>query len=337
MEEKRVEEIEIEDLPEEVKPVKSRAWLHILLIVLVATLLGILGYRVYKWNKGIEDDTDVSIINHDYDVECMDYILPADPHALEGREDDGVTTVVCLGNSPFSDDYGKEDNLANLIEKELGENAKVYNCSMDGSIMACAKESLGLEYAYDAFSLYWLSTVIALENDEAINGIADACAPSEQIKESLALLESIDFDKVDVIAIMYDATEFYWNMRIIDPDNDTNIRYITGALAASIQLIQEYLPHVRIMVMSPTFAYMVNEDGSYDDPDKFVNTYGSLATYAIKIGDTAYENSVSYIDNYYGSVNALNADQYLADNIHLNVEGRKLIAKRFVDCLRKYE
>ena len=34
----------------------------------------------------------------------MDYLQPLDPEMLEGHEDDGVTTVLALGNDLLSDD-----------------------------------------------------------------------------------------------------------------------------------------------------------------------------------------------------------------------------------------
>ena len=36
------------------------------------------------------------------DVEVLDSIIPLAPDKLEGHEDDGVTTILCLGNDPFS-------------------------------------------------------------------------------------------------------------------------------------------------------------------------------------------------------------------------------------------
>ena len=42
------------------------------------------------------------------------------------------------------------------------------------------------------------------------------------------------------------------------------------------------------------------------------------------------------MDNLYGSITEDNADEYLVDNLHLNVKGRKLIAKRFEYFLNYY-
>lgn len=43
--------------------------------------------------------------------------------------------------------------------------------------------------------------------------------------------------------------------------------------------------------------------------------------------------SVSFIDNFYGSVNEDNYLDYMTDYIHFNDAGRELLAQRFADCL----
>lgn len=294
--------------------------------------------RLIIWNIGTKDDTDVTINNPEYDVEPLDYILPLNPKLLEGREDDGITTVVCLGNAPFADDRNEEDNLASLIEKEMGENTVVYNCSIADSYVTAMRPSFSKEHVYDAFSFYWLTTAFTVDNTEILDtAIAETPDMPEETKESVELLKNIDFETVDVIAVMYDGNDYLGGRKTINQDNPTDIQYFTGALAAGIQLIQNTYPHIRIMVMSPTYAYALDENGEAVDSDLTDYGMGPLSTYAILQSNTCYDNSVSFIDNFFASVNADNASEYLEDHIHLNVKGRKLIAKRFVECLNLYK
>lgn len=306
-------------------------WAAVLIIVVIAAV------KLAIWNKGIQDDTDVTIDHPEYDIESMDYILPLNPKLLADREDDGITTVVCLGNAPFADKWNEKDNLAKLIEQELGENAKVYNCSVTDSYMTAMKPNLSYGHTYDVFSFYWLTTVIAVDNDEIVKAALDALPDaSEELKESMNTLMGIDFEKVDVIAVMYDGSDYLAGRNGINVDNPTDIQTFTGALKAGIELIQEFYPHIRIMVMSPTYAYALGENGEYESSDIVDYGRGTLATYAIFESDVCYESSVSYIDNLYASVNADNAPEYLEDYIHLNEKGRRLLARRFVECLNMY-
>lgn len=324
-----------EDTP---KKRKGKISLHYIFLGAAAFILICAAVRLAIWNKGIKDDTDVSISNPEYDIESMDYILPLNPQYLAGREDDGITTVVCLGNAPFADDRNEEDNLANLIEKELGENAKVYNCSVADSYMTAMRPTYSDEHIFDAFSFYWLTAAFAVDNWQVVDSALEALPEvSADLQESMDLLRSIDFEQVDVIAIMYDANDYLGGRKTINTDNPTDIQFFTGALAAGIQLIQQTYPHIRIMVMSPTYAYALGENGEYLSSDMTDYGVGPLATYAMLESNVCYENSVSYIDNLYSEMNANNASEYLEDHIHLNDKGRKLLARRFVECLNLYK
>lgn len=311
---------------------------HYVILGIVALIVLIVAFKLFMWNRGIKDNTVITSEDSDTDIEVMDYILPLHPSLLEGREDDGILSVLCLGNEPFADDRNDENNLTKLMEKELGENAKVYNASFKDSYMTALKPSFSEEHVYDAFSFYWLSTVLAVDNDQlldrALNSMEEV---PEDFRESVELIKSIDMDKIDVIAIMYDGNDYLAGRRTIDTENPTDIQTFTGALAAGIQLFQQTYPHIRIMVMSPTYAYGLDENGEYVSSDIMDYGMGSLATYAILESDTCYENSVSYIDNLYGSVNVNDADRYLKDYIHLNEKGRQVVARRFAECLNLYQ
>jgi len=311
--------------------------IHYIMLGAVALIVVYAILRLVIWNIGTKDTTEITQ-DSEYDIESMDYILPLNPKYLEGREDDGITTVVCLGNAPFADDRNSDNNLTKLMENEMGENAKVYNCSVTDSYMTALRDSSTTEHPYDAFSFYWLSTVIAVDNDVLIDTALEALdeIPTD-LQESMDLLRSIDFEQVDVIAVMYDGSDYLAGRRTINSDNPTDIQYFTGSLAAGIQLIQQIYPHIRIMIMSPTYAYALDENGEYGSSDIIDYGMGSLATYAILESNVCYENSVSFIDNIYAGVNADNADKYLEDHIHLNEKGRKIVADRFVECFNMYK
>lgn len=322
------------------KKFNKRVIVHIILIALVVAFFAYIGVRLYRWNKGKVDDTDVSVVNHEFDVEVMDYILPMDPKLLEGREDDGVTKIVCLGNDPLEQNRWDDTGICKLIQSELneaGETAEVYNCSVGGSLVASINETYANNVPIDAFSFYWVCAAIATSDYSNMDdGYKNLGYENNEIKATIETLKGMDFDSVDVIAIMYDGNDFRCD-RPLDDGEAVNIQYYTGAMEAGLQAIQSAYPHIRIMVLSPTYEYGVDDNGKLIDADLKKNYYGSLSTYVQKESDTCYENSVSYIDNYYGTVNELNAKQYLEDNHNLTEEGRRMVAKRFVECLNKYK
>lgn len=307
------------------------AFLVVFLLIIIFVIV-----RLIIWDKGVESDYDPNANVTEFDVESMDYILPLNPSLLEGREDDGVNTIVCLGNAPFADDRDSDKNLANLIAQKT--DSTVYNCSVADSYMTALLPAYSAEHPYDAFSFYWLTTVFTVDNgsliDSALETIGDVPA---DLQESMDLLRSIDFETVDVIAIMYDGNDYLGGRQTVDSENTSNIRTFTGALAAGIQLIQQTYPHIRIIVMSPTYAYALDENGGYASSDLTDYGMGPLSTYAILESNICYDNSVTFVDNIYASINEDNADTYLTDYIHINEAGRELLADRFGYALNMYQ
>ncbi len=317
-------------------------WHLILLIVFICSVLFII-YRFKNWgtkvdlnNLGIVDDTN-------YDVEAVDNILP---HLYEGDApalNDGITKVVLFGNDTFAQNKGTSDDMANLIAELSG--ATVYNCAFTDSYLASTNNFINpASDPMDAFNLYWLTTAFALNNLEPYDAVFEQYADKipADAKETFDTLCSIDFDTVDVIGIMYDANDYLAAKPMTNINKADDIFCFTGNLVASIDLIQEYYPHIRIIVMSPTYAYAINPDGDYVSSDLYCYINDSeishkLSDYALLIERATAPQGVSFVDNIYGTINENNADQYLLDNISLNVEGRKKLAERFVYALEYYD
>lgn len=309
---------------------------HYLFILALCLILGISIYKIYSWNQGVTLDYNPDDITEDMEVENMDDIKPLAPDKLAGHEDDGVTTVVCFGNAPFADMRNQASNVCSLTAKQA--DAVVYNCSIPDSYLSSKNYTFLENYAYDAFSFYWLTTVFTLNNHVIIDQAYDIIGNvPDEIKESIDLLQSIDFNTVDIIALCYDASDYFDGRPMYSDENTTDIQQFTGAMEAGIELIQQYFPHIRIIVMSPPYAFAIDQDGNYASSD--IITYGqsTLSTYVIKQSESAYMRNVSFVDNLYGSIHEGNAPKYLTDNLHLNEDGRALLAKRLTYAIHRFD
>lgn len=331
-----LEEEEQQEESSGVKAALSRNKWHILFAAAVIAIICLVGYRIL--NYGVLKNLD------DYDGSTGDEVFDA-PFSLEAaggtrtEDPDGVTTIVFFGNAPFADDRDSADSLANLIGAST--KATIYNVSVSGSYLAADGATLSSSIApLDAFNFYWLTTAFCLRNNDYIyqdifQTLGDNLPPDGM--EAYNTLLSIDFSTVDVIAIMYDGADYLAGHNMYSDDNDTDIQQFTGNLEAGIELIKQTYPDIRIIVMSPTYAYAVDEDGNYVSSDQY--RYGNqdvLSTYVIKEYESCYRQYVTFIDNLYGTVTEDNASNYLTDNIHLNLEGRKKVAERFIYYLNYY-
>lgn len=309
---------------------------HIIFAIVAIIIIIILVRKFWGFGNIITKDDIASIsAPEDAEIQDLDYFLPLMAED-EGDfpEDDGVTTVVCFGNAPFSNDRNASDNLCTLFAEATG--ATVYNCSMMDSCMAAKCPTFSPDiYPMDAFSFYWLSTIFTLGNDDIVDQAFNSMSVPEDIKESVALLQAIDFRTVDAIFVMYDGMDYLAGHPVTNPNDFTDPTTFTGSLAAGVSLIQEYCPWIRVIVMSPTYAYGFDENGEMISSDKKVYA-DRLSTYVFNQADTCSRLHVSFVDNLYGTIHEDIAGDYLTDFKNLNLNGRKLVALRMEEALEAY-
>ena len=336
------EEYEEEDYPEEDEapaPAGIRRFLnvHVFFALVMIIVIGLVAYRFTHWGQRVSQSDIFKDGQGSYD-DSWDSILPLTDENGQMVITD-ASNIVLFGNAPFADDRDSSDSLANLIAKETGAN--VYNCSISGSYLAAQELNFDPTVAaMDAYCLYWLvslATGAPIDNYyvQAAEQLGDK-TPADA-EEVINTLKTLDFNTIDTVAIMYDATDYLLGNPMYNDDNPTDPTQFTGNLEASLDVLQSLYPQIRIIVMSPTYAYAVDENGDYVSSDMYIyNNRDVLSTYVIKECYSANVHSVSFMDNLYGSITEDNAKEYLTDNLHLNVKGRKLIAKRFEYFLNYY-
>ncbi len=316
-------------------------WHLVMLGVLVVSVVLIV-YRFKNWGTRVDLDSLDYNDSDKYDVEVNDAIFPLIYDGDAPAASDGETHVVLFGNDTFAQNRDTKDDMANLIAGLT--DATVYNCAVTGSFLASTNYYIDYETApMDAFNLYWLTTLFTVDNkapyEKLFREYSDVISPDAQA--AYDTLCSIDFNYVDVIGIMYDANDYLDGRILGKPGVTRDPLHFTGNLEASIELIQQTYPHIRIIVMSPTYAYAIDEDGTYVDSNRYYYTENEedeqpLANYALLECQSCMSYGVSFIDNFYGTINEFNADNYLLDNINLNTDGRQKLAERFVEALEYY-
>lgn len=327
------EQTTIMDTEEENTSSKGRRFpvnIHMVLLAAIVLIIGFAAFRLYLWDKGGERiQYDPTQDTTEFDVEALDSIIPLAPDKREGYADDGITTILCLGDDPFSLNQG-EGGLAEQIAKKTG--ATVYNGSFTGTTMAPASATFGEGDMMDAFSFLYVATSLA-RGDFALMQTAATYSNDENFPLTTQMLSDLDMDNVDLICIMYDASDYINKRPCDDPNEPLNPITYTGALRTGVQAIQEAFPHIRIVVMSHTFCHTINEEGNFENGDRVDLGNGTLSHYLQKELDAANDCGISFIDNFYGSINEDNYLDYMTDYIHFNDAGRELLASRFAECI----
>lgn len=304
--------------------------LHVILLAAIILIAVVSVYRLYKWNQGTPLDIDTADVDtSQFDIETLDMIIPMDSSLLEGHEDDGITTILCLGNNPFADDRGDTGLAAQIAVKT---DSVVYDCAFPYSSAACKYPVYNPEYTKDHFNFYYVVECFRNNEFTAISSIANDEA-DPRYAETVEVMKTVDMDKVDIIVIMYDSTDYNMGTPSDNPDNPYDVTAFTGGLRTTIENIKSTWPYIRIFVMSPTYAQYMDEDGELHNGTTTDLGNGSLNHYLIKEADAIMDCGVSFIDNYFGTINEDNYEEYMTDYMHYNNAGREKLAARISDII----
>ncbi|MFI3213240.1 MAG: hypothetical protein R3Y24_07845 [Eubacteriales bacterium] len=303
---------------------KKKVNKHLIFFLVILFLFIVAIIRLFIWNKGVASGYDPNDITTEFDTEALDYIQPLTASQLEGHEDDGVTTILALGNSPFRENTYLIDALSESMD------ATIYNGSFANSFQSMKNSTYSSDYANDGVSLYEVVSAITSNDYTTVNEAASIMGGDAPATANM--LQEIDFATIDMITIMYDLSDYIDLRPVYDPGDDTNLVTYSGALKASIQLIQKAYPYIRIVVMSmPSCGKTV--DGFYVDGDIYDLGNGTLTDYLLYEIDACSSTGVSIIDLYYGVIHVDNRDNYLYDDYFINEDGAKLIAERFATVI----
>ena len=246
-------------------------------------------------------------------------------------DEDENKVIVNFGDSIFGNKRPPNDistEIANIT------GATVYNLGFGGCRMSQHNSN------WDAFSMYRIANAIAT-NDFSIQDAVDVSSVSgmpSYFIETRTLLESINFNDVDIITIAYGTNDFTANVNL---DSDSNIYDITtfaGALRHSIEKLLGKYPHLKIFVCGQTYRFWMDSEGVFtDDSDTRTNSNGAkLTDFVAKTKDVSKDYHLKFIDNYYElGINKYNRSHWFPSNdgTHHNPLGGKLIAEHMANEL----
>lgn len=319
------------------KKSKFQINIHVILISLIVILLGISAYRLYRWNKGETLEIDPTADTSEFDVEALDSIMPLPASKQEGHTYDDELSILFLGDSNIAALPDKEDSFPNIVSAMT--DATVYNCAFPDCTLAAKNSNFSeADYPDDAFSLPYLAKSICSGDFSLQTSIAgDYRYDGITTMTALDTLINLDYNKIDVLCIAYSASDYLLQRGVDNPEDPYEICTVTGALRTAISEFQEAYPFIRIIVMSPAYVCIQQEDGTMVESGTTNFGHGVLSHYLLKEIDVCTEMAVSIVDNFYGTINQDNYTQYYHEGeAHYNQDGRIKLAERFVYALNKY-
>jgi len=306
--------------------------IHIAFGVFVLLIAAIGIFKLSRWTKSGEYQYDPNDTSTEFDTESEDFLIPLNSAMAGLQKDDGVNTILLLGNGALAKTKGQEDGIGMRLESFTG--GKVYDASLDHTYLSVKNTTYDDSYPADVFSLYWLSYCISTGDYTLLRDTAQTWDGDSTVQDTVAMLENLDMSAVDTLVIMYDSHDYEDKRILAGPYDESMAATCCGCLLQSIRLLQDAYPHIRIIVSSPFFNYIEDDDQKLQPGSIYNMGQGTLADYMVAYKNIAVECGVSFIDNYFGTITESNYESYLEDDKeHLSSEGREAIARRIASFI----
>ena len=222
--------------------------------------------------------------------------------------------IVVFGDSIWNAARG-EDGISEYIQQETG--ATVYNCAIGGTTAALVEGENSMEN--------WTSN--------CFNGmiyVARKLVPAEKVLGDntvvLDIIKQVDFEEMDYVIVSYGLNDFFCDVSIY-PKEYYEITNYVGALRNGITKLKESYPHLKIIVISPTYTQMFEGEKTFE-----------IGNYVEAARGVAAEMEVEFLDMFHTlGNNAESRMEHLDDGVHLSAEGRKVYSDAVIHFLENLE
>lgn len=214
------------------------------------------------------------------------------------------------------------EDCISVMSKYL--NTPIYNGGIGGAKLSSGNCSF-VEIVDSLISGEWTNFDTNL--NELINKNANMTSAIIQYNK----IKSLDFSKVDFLAIAYGTNDWTAGRRLENIDNPMDKYTICGALRYCVSNLLTKYPQLKLYVFTPCYRDHLgtNQD---ETSDTFINPTSNLKLTDVCDGieNTCKELHIPCKNMYYDSnLNKYTRNEYLSDYVHRNAKGYELMGKQY--------
>lgn len=234
--------------------------------------------------------------------------------------------VVCLGDSILGN-VRDDTSVTAVMEEQLG--FEVFNGCFGGTCASLCNDANRATYYEDSMNL--VSIVDAIVNKDYNNQYYDLASNNYKLPyfyDAMRDFDKVDFSSAEIIFLEHGVNDYSAGRPLDDEEDPYNTFTYGGALRYSIETLQKEFPKAKIVLVTPTFCQFFDRYGEQTgDCTTLDFGYGYLEDYANLQISIANQYGIYYIDDYHNiGIDESNVEEYTVDGIHLNEEGRALLA-----------
>ena len=209
----------------------------------------------------------------------------------------------------------------------------VYNAALGGTGAARRREDRRLDYAKGSLSLAGLTKAV-WAGDFGVQRTARVReSNTEYYPEVIDGLAAVDFTQVETVLMQQGINDYHAGVPIDNQQDPYSEYTFLGAIRSSVYAMRKVNPDVRIILVTPTYAWYVNSGQTGEEAD-----YGGgiLTDYVEAELEAARELNVEILDLYhdfYPHEKWEDWELYTQDGIHPNQAGREKMAVRLAEAV----
>lgn len=250
----------------------------------------------------------------------------------DGRESTGGTQaqIVVFGDSVFGL-FRDETAVPAKLQALTGKT--VYNAALGGTGIARQEGDKRLDYGKGSLSLAGLAKAVYGGDFGIQQAVRIRESNTQYFPETIDGLAEVDFGKVETVLIQQGINDYHAGIPMDNPEDPYDEYTFLGAFRSSIASLRKANPNLRIIILTPTYAWYLPTGLTCEEADQ---GGGILSDYVEAEIETARELDLEIIDLYhdfYPHGSWEDWELYTFDGIHPNEEGREKMAQKIAETL----
>lgn len=242
--------------------------------------------------------------------------------------------IVCLGDSIIGN-VRDDTSIAAILEESLGMS--VYNGAFGGTTASARNWEERASIGMDSISLTELTDAICYGDFSVPNASINSFSTMEYFPKAVFGFNRVDLNKVEVLVIEHGVNDYLVGAPLDNEEDPYDVYTFGGSLRYTLRELKKERPVIRILLCTPTYCWFLADEVTCEERDL---GGGCLEDYVNLELEIAREFGVDVLDNYHDSGiggSFENWSEYTEDGLHLNEEGRRLIAGRMAEAIHRME
>lgn len=250
------------------------------------------------------------------------------------RRGQQVVEMVALGDSVFTD-IGD----MTVIPERLAEllDLSVYNASMGGTCAARLETERRLDSAKGSLSLVGLTKAICSGDFDVQQSARIRASNTERFPAIIDGLAEIDFTQVEIVLIEKGLNDYHGGTPIENPEDPYDEYTFAGALRSAVADLRRMNPDVRILFITPTYAWYTTWELTCEEMDNGGGVLEDYVNAQLRLAEELDVEAVDLYHDFFPHEGWEDWEQSMMDGLHPNEAGRERIAQKIADVLRPEE